>query len=204
MNPEELQIWRAIQRKDEQVFQKFYVDHYRLYLLAAFRYLKDKGQSLEIVNDVFVTVWEDAQDIDIQTSLRSYIHRAVINRCINTVIKNKRDRDRQQQLLHMPQEVAESREMEENELKFRLYKEIDQLPEQCRKVFKLSRFEGKKKHEIADELGLSVKTVKNHLNRALKTLHKVLGDWKTLPLGLLLFNFFNPWLGHWACFVVLL
>ena len=190
MNPEEEQVWRAIQQKDEQVFHKFYVDHYRLFLLAAFKYLRDQGQAMEIVNDVFITIWEDAQNIDIQTSLRSYVHRAVINRSINALVKKKRDRERRQELLQMPQEVTESRDMEENELKFRLYKEIDQLPDQCRKVFKLSRFEGKKKQEIADELGLSVKTVKNHLNRALKALHKVLGDWKALTLGLALLNFF--------------
>lgn len=191
MNPEEEQVWRAIQRNDEQVFQQFYIAHYRLFLLAAYKYLRDQGQALEVVNDVFVTIWQDAATIDIQTSLRAYIHRAVINRCLNTLVKNKRDRERQQQLLQMPREVVESRELEDNELKFRLYKEIDQLPEQCRKVFKLSRFEGKKKQEIADELGLSVKTVKNHLNRALKTLHKVLGEWKALHAGLLLLlNYF--------------
>jgi len=191
MSPEEAQIWQAIRQKDEQAFQRFYVDHYRIFLLAAIKYLPDQGQALEVVNDVFVTIWEDAAAIEIQTSLKSYIHRAVINRCLNILVKNKRDRQRRQQALRISEEVPESRSLEENELKVRLYKEIDQLPEQCRKVFKLSRFEGKKKHEIADELGLSVKTVKNHLNRALKALHKALGDWNALPVWVLI-NFFWP------------
>lgn len=194
MNPEEEQVWRAIQQKDEQAFKGFYLEHYRFFLLAAYKYLPDRGQALEVVNDVFVTIWEDAAAIDIQTSLRSYVHRSVINRCLNTILKNKRDRQRQQQLTHQSEEVTESRAMEDNELRFRLYKEIDRLPDQCRKVFKLSRFEGKKKHEIAAEMGLSVKTVKNHLNRALKTLHKALGDWRSLPIFLILFNFF--WAGR--------
>jgi RNA polymerase sigma-70 factor (ECF subfamily) len=135
--------------------------------------------ALEIVNDVFVTIWEDAAGITIQTSLKSYIHRAVINRSLNLLLKDKKEKLRRQELGQLLQEIAESRELEDHELKVRLYREIDQLPEQCRKVFKMSRFQAMKKQEIADELGISVKTVKNHLNRALKALHKVLGDWNS-------------------------
>jgi RNA polymerase sigma-70 factor (ECF subfamily) len=71
--------------------------------------------------------------------------------------------------------------MEENELKISLYKAIDQLPEQCQKVFRMSRFEELKQQEIADRLGISIKTVKNHITHALKQLNKVLGDWNSLP-----------------------
>jgi RNA polymerase sigma-70 factor (ECF subfamily) len=189
MSPEEEKVWRAIQQKDGQLFQYYYLENYRAFLLVAYKYLRDQGLALEVVNDVFVTIWEDAASINIQTSLKSYIHRAVINRSLNVVLKDKKDKQRLQDLVAAPQGVAESRELEENELKTRLYKEIELLPEQCRKVFKLSRFEGKKKQEIADELGISVKTVKNHLNRALKTLNKVLGDWKSLHLLVLIYGF---------------
>jgi RNA polymerase sigma-70 factor (ECF subfamily) len=67
--------------------------------------------------------------------------------------------------------------MEDNELKLRLYEAIDQLPEQCQKVFRMSRFEGLKQQEIADRLGISIKTVKNHITHALQVLHKVLAEW---------------------------
>lgn len=190
MNPEEEIVWRAIQQQDQQAFQEFYLGNYRFFLLVSYKYLHDEGMAMEIVNDVFVTIWEDAAKIIIQSSLKAYIHRAVINRSLNALAKLKKDKQGQAELVHLPQETSESRAMEENELKVRLYQEIDQLPEQCRKVFKLSRFEGKKKQEIADQLGLSVKTVKNHLNRALKTLHKVLGDWKAIHLFILLIKYF--------------
>jgi RNA polymerase sigma-70 factor (ECF subfamily) len=190
MNTEEEQVWLAIRQKDEQAFQRFYLANYRFYLLVAYKYLRDPGLALEVVNDVFVTIWEGAGTIQIQTSLKAYLHRAVVNRCLNALVKDKRDRQRQQELGQIAEETAESREMEENELKAKLYREIDQLPEQCQKVFKLSRFEGLKKQDIADQLGLSVKTVKNHLNRALKTLNKVLNDWKALHIGILLLNYF--------------
>jgi len=188
MSPEEEKVWRAIQQKDGQSFQNYYLENYRAFLLVAYKYLRDQGLALEVVNDVFVTIWEDAESINIQTSLKSYIHRAVINRSLNVILKDKKDKQRLQDLVQQSQGVVESRELEENELKARLYKEIEQLPEQCRKVFKLSRFEGKKKQEIADDLGISVKTVKNHLNRALKTLNKVLGDWKSIQIFIIIYG----------------
>jgi RNA polymerase sigma-70 factor (ECF subfamily) len=81
-----------------------------------------------------------------------------------------------------PEPYTVPREMEDNELKVRLYKAIDELPEQCRKVFMMSRFDGLKQQEIANLLGISIKTVKNHITHALKLLHKALEDWNSLPL----------------------
>ncbi|GGB21102.1 RNA polymerase sigma-70 factor [Puia dinghuensis] len=194
MSPEEEQIWRGIQQKDGQVFENYYKAHYRFFFLASCQYLKDPGVAQEIVNDVFIKLWEDAATIDIHTSLKFYIHRAVVNRSLNELDRDRRDRQRQQQLGHAIEETTEWKEMEGNELKIRLYKAIDQLPEQCRKVFNMSRFEGLKQQEIADKLGISIKTVKNHITRALKELHEVVGDWNALPVWIILIKeFFWPW-----------
>ena len=190
MSPEEEKVWRSIQQKDVQAFESYYKENYRYFLLVAYKYLKDNGLAQEIVNDVFLTVWADGGSITIQVSLKHYLHRAVVNRCLNLLDKTQRDRLRQQQLRQGPQDIAESREMEDNELKIRLYKGIDRLPEQCQKVFRMSRFEELKQQEIADRLGISIKTVKNHITHALKELNKVLGDWNTLPAWILLINYF--------------
>ena len=82
--------------------------------------------------------------------------------------------------------------MEEQELRLRLYRAIDQLPDQCRKVFMMSRFEQLKQQEIADQLNISIKTVKNHITRALKDLYEVLGDWNSLPvwMGVIILKYF--------------
>lgn len=182
MNPDEEKIWRSIQQKDGQAFEKYYKEQYKFFFLAALNYLKDAGLAEEIVNDVFIRLWETADTINIESSLRSYIYRAVINRSLNELDKNKRDQQRQKELSHRPEDTFELRGMEENELKLSLYKAIDELPEQCRKVFRMSRFEELKQQEIADRLGISIKTVKNHITHALKQLNKVLADWNTLPL----------------------
>ena len=185
MNPEEEKTWRSIQQKDGQAFEKYYKDHYKIFFLAAFNYLKDTGRAEEIVNDVFIRLWQSADTIQIESSLRSYIYRAIINRSLNELDKNKRDQQHQKELRHRPEDTVEIKEMEENELKISLYRAIDQLPEQCRKVFRMSRFEELKQQEIADQLGISIKTVKNHITHALKLLNKVLAEWHSLPLWII-------------------
>ena len=188
MNPDEEKIWRSIQQKDGQAFELYYKEHYKYFFLAAFTYLKDSGRAEEIVNDVFVRLWETADSIQIESSLRSYIYRAIINRSLNVLDKNKRDLQHQIELGRRPEGKVEPREMEENELKLSLYKAIDQLPEQCRKVFMMSRFEELKQQEIADRLNISIKTVKNHITHALKQLNKVLADWHSLPIWMVMIS----------------
>jgi RNA polymerase sigma-70 factor (family 1) len=177
MSPEEQKTWRSIQAKDAQVFEQFYKEHYKFFYLAAWKYLGDPGAAEEAVNDIFVRLWQDADKLDIVSSLRSYIYRAVVNRCLNELDKKKRDRRDQREVIRRMDDVVEWKEMEDNELKVRLYRAIDGLPEQCRKVFGMSRFESLKQQEIADRLGISIKTVKNHITHALQVLLKVLAEW---------------------------
>ncbi len=182
MNSDEEKIWQSIQRKDGQVFDSFYTEYYKNFFLAAFNYIGDTGLAQEIVNDVFVKLWKNADTIKIESSLQAYIYRAVVNRSLDVMDKNKRRQRRQRELSRLAEETFELREIEENELTISLYKAIDQLPEQCQKVFRMSRFEELKQQEIADRLNISIKTVKNHITHALKQLNKVLTDWNSLPL----------------------
>jgi RNA polymerase sigma-70 factor (family 1) len=196
MNQDEEKTWRSIQQKDGQAFENYYKKHYKAFFLAAFTYLKDAGIAEEIVNDVFIKLWDAGDTIQIESSLRAYIYRAVINRSLNELDKSRKARQQQKAYSRRPEESFELRAIEENELKIRLYQAIDQLPEQCQKVFRMSRFEELKQQEIADQLDISIKTVKNHITHALKQLNKVLADWNTLPLVWIVWikEFF--WPGH--------
>jgi RNA polymerase sigma-70 factor (ECF subfamily) len=182
MNPVEENIWDSIQKKDARAFEKFYKEQYKLFFLTACQYLKDAALAQEVVNDVFIKIWQEAGTINIQTSLKAYVYRAVINRSLNELDKSKREMQHLDEMARRPEPHVEIRAMEDDELKLKLYQAIDQLPEQCRKVFMMSRFDGLKQQEIARLLDISIKTVKNHITRALKTLHNVLGDWRSLPL----------------------
>jgi RNA polymerase sigma-70 factor, ECF subfamily len=187
MDLKEETIWRKIQEKDEATFERFYKVHYRSFFLMACKYLKDSAQAAETVNDVFMKIWEDGDSIRIDTSLKSYIYKAVINRCINVLNKNKRALSYHTDLNIFQDESYELRQIEENELMIKLYTAIEQLPDKCRQVFEMSRFEELKQQEIAEKLGISVKTVKNHITIALKQLSKSVI--KDLLLQILIFKY---------------
>lgn len=168
-------IWQQIRQKDVVVFEDYYKKNYKEFFLAAYKYVKDSVIAEEVVNDVFVKIWQDAEKILIESSLKGYIYRAVINTSINAMNKHKKEIQQKKELSQLAQETYELKEMELNELKVKLYKAIDDLPEQCKKVFMMSRFENMKQQEIADKLGISIKTVKNHITYALKKLSKSTG-----------------------------
>ena len=165
-------IWKKIQQKNINVFERYYHEHYKSLFLLAIKYLRDSSQAEEIVNDVFLKIWDDGSKINIETSLKSYLYRSIINRCINLINKNKKEQEQRVELNFLPEEGYELKQIEETELQLRLYAAIDKLPDQCKKVFKMSRFEDLKQKEIADKLGISIKTVKNHITLALKQLNK--------------------------------
>lgn len=172
MDLNETAIWNEIQQKNLGAFESYYKMHFKSFLLMARKYLKDSSQAEEIVNDIFLKIWEDNEKLKIETSLKSYIYRAIINRCINALHKNKRESAMALDLDLIPDIGYELQQIEENELRVKLYAAIEQLPEQCRKVFEMSRFEELKQQQIADKLGISIKTVKNHITIALKQLNK--------------------------------
>ena len=181
MSLDEEKIWQSIQQRDSQAFERYYKEHYRFFFLAACKYLRDASLAQEVINDVFLRLWQNAGKIIIQSSLRSYLYRAIVNACLNELDRTKKDRQHRQELSHLGEGIADAKEMETGELKVRLYQAIDQLPEQCRKVFRMSRFEGLKQQEIADRLGISIKTVKNHMTNALQQLGEVHDQWKNSP-----------------------
>ncbi|MBN8855694.1 MAG: hypothetical protein BGO55_23045 [Sphingobacteriales bacterium 50-39] len=191
MLEEEAIILDKIRRRDEKAFERLYKEYHEDFFLVACQYLHDPSVAREAVNDVFMTLWERAESLHIEISLKRYLHRAVINHCINILHKRKREAVRREELPEMPSVVEQDNTLEENELNLQLYRAINELPEQCRKVFKLSRFESKKKREIADQMGLSVKTVKNHINHALKRLHRVLVERGVIRLLILCGIFFD-------------
>lgn len=163
-------IWKRIQRKDIKAFEAYYKEHYKSFYMMACKFLKDSILAEEVVNDVFMKIWEDGAKINIEISLKSYIYKATINGSINLLQKIRKEEQKHTSLEFLPEKGYELREMEENEFKMKLYAAIDRLPEQCKKVFEMSRFEELKQQEIADKLGISIKTVKNHITHALKEL----------------------------------
>jgi len=147
--------------------------------LASDRYLKDIHTSEELVQDVFLKIWENPYQLSEIKSVKSYLYRSVINAAINHI---NRQKNIAQHHLKLASELSDDYLIEldeEHEVIVLLRSEIEKLPAQCKKIFKMSRFDFLKYKEIAQRLNISEKTVENHIGLALRTLrHRFINDEK--------------------------
>jgi len=171
-----------LQQGDEKVFETVFKQHFSSLHAYAFTLLKDTVAAEEVVQSLFLRLWEKKGTIDIRTSLKSYLYRATYNDCMNMLKHWKVRQKHQEHVFHFndfTQEQTANR-LHENELKKELQKALNKLPEKCRTVFQMSRFEELKYQEIADRLEISIKTVENQMGKALRILRLALADY--LPL----------------------
>lgn len=156
----------------------------------AFTFLQDKEDAEEIVQSTFLLVWEKRETLSIRTSVRPYLYAMVRNACLN-VIKHEKIKQKyagEEMALADRSHDSVAHTIASNELEHRIKMAMEELPEQCRMVFKLSRFEELKYAEIAEQLSISIKTVENHMGKALKIMREQLKDY--LPLIIVLLNGF--------------
>lgn len=169
---------------DKPAFEELFRKYFPSLMAFAGRFLPDEDDAREVVHKVFINLWEKRSMLDTSTSLKSYLFKSVHNRSLNVI------RDRKKfvgdEVPDLASEIDVEAQMEAMELEERIMKVIEGLPEKCKEVFKMSRFEGLKYNEIADKLGISVKTVENQMSKALKVLREKLADYLVLVVLLLL------------------
>jgi len=179
MTTGEKEIIFQLKQGDEKAYRFLYDNHYELLCHIAHEYLKDDFLSETIVGDTIFNLWEKRLTLDIQTSLRAYLVRAVRNRCINYLRQGYVSKETRIQptddLLDSEGILAISDDyplatLLEKELEQKITKSIELLPDECRTVFEMSRFENLKYQEISVKLGISVNTVKYHMKNALSKL----------------------------------
>jgi len=160
---------------DRNAFEEAFRMYYAPLCAFAVQYVKDQDVAEDLVQDLFVRIWQDREKINVSTSLKSYLFASVRNRALNAMKVSARMRPLDEQNIG---HVADSDrdEAEYTDRSTRVLAAIELLPEERRKVFKLSRNEGLKYHEIAARLGISIKTVENQMGKALKTLRAELAD----------------------------
>jgi len=176
------QIASLLVVRNEAAFELVFKTHYKNLYVYALTMLKDEDEAEETVQQVFFKLWERSEQLNIDGPVAAYLYRAVHNESLNFL---KHQKVKESHRLHVaysmknkseqPQEKILSKELE-NKFKDAL----NELPEQCRTVFQLSRFENLKYKEIAEKLQISVKTVENHMGKALKLLRIHLIDFLSL------------------------
>jgi RNA polymerase sigma-70 factor, ECF subfamily len=175
--PENERILRYLQQTDEVKFiEALFKAYYTALCRTAFRVVNDRDTAEDLVQEVFMKVWNNRQALQINTSLKAYLHRSTVNTALNYLEKNKRQVNMEAE--DLIRAAPASHQLEEHlglkEVETRVEEAIRSLPPACRTIFVLSRYEHMSYQEIADSLNLSIKTVENQMGKALKTMREYL------------------------------
>lgn len=161
-------IVTGVRNRDKNVFEIIFNQFSPSMFSIALRYLRDHDEAQDIVQDVFMNLWRTADNLDERAPIQHYLARATVNTCLNRIKKAQRQQQysKEQQLNAEP--TVEHLLLEHKELEAQYLSILEKLPEQCRRVFEMSRFKGLSPAEISQQLNISINTVYTHLTTALK------------------------------------
>ena len=180
-NSSEVRVFQLIQQGDLVAFNGLFDTYYVPLCHFACRYLSDLDTSRSIVQEVFIDLWVRRGKLTVDYSIKSYLYQSVKNRTIDYLRKQKESAELSASLEELRH--AQPRDLiTETELSARISQAINQLPEKCREIFLLCKFDGMKYSQIAEKLEISVKTVEMQMGIALKRLRNSLYDLRMINL----------------------
>lgn len=183
----------VITELDNKTIDRLFHDHYKGLCRYAFSILKVQNEAEDVVQQLFITLWEKRRELEISKDPRAYLYRSTYNRCLNEVKRIKRRGTQtdaaEESSLKSPHDASDKligREMEEC-----IELALQTLPEKCGEVFRLSRIDELSYKEIAEKLDISTKTVENHMGKALRLMRDELREF--LPLIVITMLVSNGW-----------
>lgn len=161
-------IVTGVRNRDKHVFEIIFNQFSPSMFSIALRYLRDHDEAQDIVQDVFLNLWRTADNLDERAPVQHYLARATVNTCLNRIKKAQRQQQYSKEQQFSTEPSVEHLLLEHKELEAQYLSILEKLPEQCRRVFEMSRFKGLSPAEIALQLNISINTVYTHLTTALK------------------------------------
>ena len=167
---------------DKTYFKTLFEQHYSPLCNFAYRIINDLDKSEDIVQDVFVKIWNEKNLLDAKMNVQSYIYTMVKNRALEVARRENIGQKINRHLEYLQKdtfsEQVDDEEIEKLRLLEQIYVSIRQLPPKCADVFILSKVNGLTYTQIADRMNISVKTVENQMGKALKKLRELLSHTK--------------------------
>ena len=172
----------------EASFEQLFKTHFKRLYAYALTIVKEEMTAEEMVQNVFFKIWEKKGKVDIKTSISAYLYRSVYHESLNYLKHRKVKAAYQSHAAWQAKDQSDNAasKVQLSELQQKLDTALRELPEQCRTIFQMSRFEELRYQEIADRLGLSVKTVENQMGKALRILRLKLADYLPLLIAILI------------------
>lgn len=192
MNGNLKNLLQKLRSGDEDTYIALFKEYYVPLCAYSRRYVGRKDIAEEIVSESFFKIWENRKKLEIHSSIKSYLFQAVANNSLHHLRKLKKEKKIDDYFSGIENENIGFSEISENiteqslllqELNARIEDAISQLPPQQQIAFRLKRVEGKKNKEIAEEMGIALKTVEMHLSKAMLAMRENLKDY--LPAFLL-------------------
>ena len=169
-------LFAAIIQGDRNAFGNLFQKYYQVLCNYALTYLDSTSEAEDAVQDVFVYVWNNREVIVVGVSVKSYLYTSVKHRALNVLKHQAMERNHSRLLVEFLEDLAREEYSEEETMQLeKIRQALQVLPSQCRTVFMMSSLEGKKYKEIAEELNISVNTVKSHILKAYRTIREYVG-----------------------------
>lgn len=153
----------------EQLFKKYY----KLLCAEAFYLLQDEMEAEDQVQALYIELWNKQRHLDIRSSVKGYLYQAIRRRCLTLLGKRKTELKRLQEYTEYTRQKNSSREvdlLEQSETRKHIFAKLNELPAQQLQAFRLVYLEDKKYREAAEEMGISINSIKTHLKIAVRML----------------------------------
>ena len=172
---------KSFQPLDKGSFELLFKSEFKGLVYFAVQYVKDTDSAREIVQETFLALWQKKETIDLAKPVRSYLTSSVRNKCLNHLRDHKKF---SKEIIDFEDirtnvKIEQHDKLVEAEVSNRIKVAINELPEKCREIFILSRYERLKYHEIADRLAISVKTVETQMSKGLQHMRIRLAEFLT-------------------------
>ena len=190
----DIQLVEKIKTNDQAAFQYVFRRYYQELCNFALKYLKVETASEEVVQEMFISIWEKRQKLRVQSSLKAYLFVSVKNRSLNylnskaTQVSKKSHSTSADDPIQISDESSIENALRDEELQTLVHEAIQSLPARCQEIFRLNRLEGLSYQQVADHLKLSKKTVEAQMGIAFKKLREFIKKrWEYMVILILCF-----------------
>ncbi len=180
---ESIDVLARLKSNDRLALKELFQLHYRAVCKTIRRFIPDESLCEDLAQEVFLRFWEKRHQLEINSSLEGYLRRMAVNEALAHLRKKKYfEEELTDNTPMMMAEPGGDDRLLQSELESNIRLAINTLPPKCKTVFQLSRFEEMTYQEIANQMGISIKTVENQMGKALKILREKLSDYLHLFL----------------------